>query len=409
MSDLQGLVDALATDLGRPVGLDDRRLRSLAYSPHVDELDRVRLSSILQRVPPRDVTEYLGSLGIDQATAPVRVPSNPGLGMVARVCVPVTFGQNLLGYAWFLDEPEELSDDELRLAEQFAGAAAAVLYRERHLEHTDRARERELLAQLLGHRYGDAQRAAELLGSSGLAAASSDVRVLVARAWSTAAAAMDDAARVRLAAASDRLRRSSAPHHVLTLSVGDDVVILLLVGGAGELARKLDLLRDYMIESFADEPHWTPIVGVSDRQFALAQAPSAYRQALAAAELANSDPQRGPIVRWSDMGAYRTILQLLGGQDPEPFLPQSLVSLLDASDAEMLIGTLGEWLEHGGDTRRTAEALHIHRSSLYNRLHRVERTAGVDLGSGEDRLELHLGIRLWKLAGNEELPRRNAA
>jgi DNA-binding PucR family transcriptional regulator len=73
--------------------------------------------------------------------------------------------------------------------------------------------------------------------------------------------------------------------------------------------------------------------------------------------------------------------------------------LLDSGDAAVLVPTLECYLDLGGDARAAAEALFVHRSSLYGRLHRIEEVARVDLGSGEDRLELHLGLRLWRLGG----------
>jgi DNA-binding PucR family transcriptional regulator len=36
----------------------------------------------------------------------------------------------------------------------------------------------------------------------------------------------------------------------------------------------------------------------------------------------------------------------------------------------------------------------VHRTSLYNRIARVERILGIDLGSGLDRLALHLALLL---------------
>jgi DNA-binding PucR family transcriptional regulator len=50
-----------------------------------------------------------------------------------------------------------------------------------------------------------------------------------------------------------------------------------------------------------------------------------------------------------------------------------------------------------GDAVAAAAELFVHRSSLYNRLHRIEQLAGIDIRSGADRLEMHLGIRLWLL------------
>jgi sugar diacid utilization regulator len=397
--DLQSLVDSLASELGRPVGLDDRQFRSLAYSSHVEELDRVRLNSILQREAPKAVTEYLTSLGIDEVDDHIRIPANPRLGMVARVCLPVRFDATLLAYTWLFDEPTPLSAHEIVLARRFADDAAAVLFRQRQLESADRNRERELLGQLLGLRHGDRREAADGLLSNGLVARAPELHIVVVRAMSAAGAAPDDRVRVRLAAAVDRLRRAAAPHQVLALSAGDEVVVLLALDGPAALDRKLQQLESFLADTVADEPHWLPIVGVSAPHDELSRAAVAYDQARAAAQVSAVDVDRRPIARWDMLGAHRTILSLLRSADPRSCIPPAVVALTEAPDAEQLVATALAWLDHGADARTAAEALHVHRSSLYNRLRRVEAVAGVDLRAGDDRLELHLGLRLWQLAG----------
>ncbi|MEO3876485.1 helix-turn-helix domain-containing protein [Nonomuraea sp. B12E4] len=52
---------------------------------------------------------------------------------------------------------------------------------------------------------------------------------------------------------------------------------------------------------------------------------------------------------------------------------------------------------NAGDVKRTAASLCIHRASLYYRLRRIEEIASVDLSSGDDRLALHLGLKVARL------------
>ena len=64
----------------------------------MENVDAVRLSSILQRQAPAAVRQWLASLSIERADRYVRVPANRGLQMLKRVCVPVRFHDSLLGY-----------------------------------------------------------------------------------------------------------------------------------------------------------------------------------------------------------------------------------------------------------------------------------------------------------------------
>jgi DNA-binding PucR family transcriptional regulator len=48
--------------------------------------------------------------------------------------------------------------------------------------------------------------------------------------------------------------------------------------------------------------------------------------------------------------------------------------------------------------RAAAERLHLHRTSLYYRLGRIAELTGRDLADGGARLELHLALKLVRLA-----------
>ncbi|MGM1061946.1 PucR family transcriptional regulator [Saccharothrix sp. Mg75] len=125
-------------------------------------------------------------------------------------------------------------------------------------------------------------------------------------------------------------------------------------------------------------------VGVSDPH-PPDRAAAAYQQASAAAELARLDPALPARARWSDLGAYRL---LLGDA------PQDVLAALSPEFAR----TLEVYLDSGCDARATAAALHLHRTSLYYRLGRIAELTGRDLSDGRARLELHLALKLVRLA-----------
>ena len=141
------------------------------------------------------------------------------------------------------------------------------------------------------------------------------------------------------------------------------------------------------------------MAAVGDLRAAPAELPAAYAEAELALGVERAAGDFGPLVRWSALGAYRVLARLGAGRDLAALVPDSLRRLLASPEADVLVPTLTCYLDHGADARAAAAALFVHRSSLYGRLHRIEQIAGVDLRSGEDRLELHLGLRLRRLAG----------
>jgi len=406
MNELQGIVDALAAELDRPVNVDDRRFRALAYSSHTEGVDRVRLASILQREAPREVTTWLESLGIAAAEGYVRVPANERLEMVARVCLPIRFDGTLLGYLWLIDDDAvPLSEADLRLALRGAEEVGVELYRMRQLERHDRSRERELLRRLVGHEAdADPAASAAALVRDGFLAQAPAYLVAVMQAFHEDGREPPDAVCVRLVAAAEHVRRSVPPHHLLPLVAGRQVVVALAGADADEAARRVGALAAAAERDLAACPGWSVVVGAGGAHSTAPELVRSHVEAERALRAGCAIPDHGPIARWDELGAYRMLAGLLGDADPAPLLPASLQRLLACPDAAMLVATLERYLDLGADARAAAQALFVHRSSLYGRLQRIEQIAGVDLRSGEDRLELHVGLRLWRLGGGE-LPR----
>lgn len=400
MNELQGIVDALAVTLDRPVGVDDRRFRALAYSSHGESVDPVRLASILQREAPREVIAWLESLGVERAEQFVRVPANADFGMAARVCMPVRFDASLLGYLWLIDEPRPLSQPEIEEARRATEELAVELFRERRLEHEDRERERALLRELTGHSAGRAADAGAALVDEGFLSPAAAHGVIVLQAVHADGCEAPDAVRVHLAAAAEQARRTVAPRHLLVLVAGEQVIALLAASGEQELERRARALSAVAGENLAASPGWSVVTTAGGVCASVRELPVAHGQAQLALRLARRLDGLGPVVHWHELGAYRALLRLVGDRDPAAVVPASVRRLLQSSDADVLVPTLECWLDHGGDARAAAEALFVHRSSLYARLHRIEEIAGADLHAGEDRLELHLGLRLWRMAGS---------
>jgi hypothetical protein len=69
-----------------------------------------------------------------------------------------------------------------------------------------------------------------------------------------------------------------------------------------------------------------------------------------------------------------------------------------------LLETLETYLYVAGNAQLASERLHLHRTSLYYRLQRVEQLARTDLKNGVERLALHLSLKVARMTG-EYVPR----
>ncbi|WP_346177667.1 helix-turn-helix domain-containing protein, partial [Streptomyces cuspidosporus] len=132
--------------------------------------------------------------------------------------------------------------------------------------------------------------------------------------------------------------------------------------------------------------------GVSAPRRGLDDLPAAWPEALAAARAARADARLGPVAEWSAIGPYRLLAALPAAAGPDP----AVRALLEPSHAE-LARTAEAFLDCAGQASRTAQALGIHRQTLYYRLSRVEQLTGLDLDAGEDRLLLHMALKSARL------------
>ncbi|WP_244943066.1 PucR family transcriptional regulator, partial [Streptomyces inhibens] len=130
-------------------------------------------------------------------------------------------------------------------------------------------------------------------------------------------------------------------------------------------------------------------IGIGTRD--LADLPAIWREALDAARAARAEPRLGPIAQWDAIGGYR-MLTALPAAAPDP----AIGPLLAPAHAE-LARTAEVFLDCAGQASRTAQALGIHRQTLYYRLGRVEKLTGLDLDDGEHRLLLHMALKAARL------------
>src|SRR6202012_988019 len=108
-SELQNIVDELASRLDAPTVLEDHEERMVVYSSHRKPIDEVRRESILRRTTRREVMSWVREQGIVPAPEPLRLPGQPDQGILGRLCVPVRCQGRLMGLLFLIDDYTRLS------------------------------------------------------------------------------------------------------------------------------------------------------------------------------------------------------------------------------------------------------------------------------------------------------------
>ena len=399
-SNLQRIVDGLAHNTKRAVAVHDRPGRLLAYSAHQPDVDDIRKQSILTRKGPSRGLAWARTFGIEEATAPVRIPANQALGMDARICAPIRSEGKLLGYVWLLDRDESLEEEQLRTVGSAAEAAALAIRQQQLMEELERGRERELLRDLLSDQQAVRAHAVEELIEDSVLQPAGRVQCMVARPVRDrrGPGAEDRAVRSALERGLQLTRRGLPFQQALHL-VRPGHALLLITSRASEdvAARAARQLQEAVAESLPDG--WKSVVGIGDARETLEEAHISYRHARQAAEVSGVVESFEAVTGWWQLGAYQTLLELPLETLTEESLHPGLARLLRARDSQVWLTTLERYLDLGCDARAAAKSLNVQRGSLYHRLHRIEQLAEIDLGRGDDRLALHLGLKLARLAG----------
>ena len=372
---VQDLVDDLADALGRPVALEDRRWRLLAFSAHTELEDRVRQASILARAAPPDVVAWLDTLGLERAGDVVDTPANGAIGMGPRTCAPVRHGDVLLGFLWVIPGPVALDGAQRATLAGAARAAARTLWAARAGGGEAHARIVALLAELLD----DPDAGVRARAAGELAARQGWTRGTFAVALAEGAAIEEVAERAR--------RRWNADDLVWRVR-GEVATVVAHLGAsdAGAVARAL-------VDAGA------PRAAASSPLTELAGAREALGGAAAALIALEHVPALGPAAAVDDLGSWVFAARLWDASG-RPAVVAPLGALLATRAGAELARALEATLDAGGDVAAAARELHVHRATLYRRLARAGELTGLRLDSGDDRLRAHLALRMWRLAGS---------
>ena len=407
-SELQRIVDSVASRAGRPALIEDRQQRMVVYSEQTGPMDEVRRMSILRRHTTPEVIAFFRQAGVLRAKEPIRTPACAKLRMLPRVCVPIWHNDLLLGFVWFVDADRSMTDEHIAAVSATTTDLALALYRENLAGELASRRETEAVRLLLAEE-GEAQaHGAQTLAEDGVLAEEGQTTALVAWLVPDAGARLDDLARIALEQGLLASRRWVGPRQAVHLLRYDHGV--LLVHGKPRRGRQGPrAVATHLHEALSDAVRGlssvaTVVVGVGQPRPTLPEVRGSYDEAVRAARVAVQLPSAGPVACWSQLGVYRLLSHLTGDTMDGASVHPGLERLLDDPANGPLLDTLEVYLDQAGNAHAAAERMNLHRTSLYYRLQRVEQLAGTDLKDGTERLSLHLALKLARLAGRHRWP-----
>lgn len=379
------MVNDLASQLGLPVILEDAHQQPMAYSPHYDLADQMRMDSIMRLSTSQEVVDYFTPWGLNERREPFIVPGNPDIKVLPRLCVPIRSRAHVIGYLWVL-----LPDQDIEQAQIDEAVEAAALLRQRLLVDAEvRGVETELLLSLVSSSQQERAR--------GIAIAEGRYRMVVGRPCAVLVCFGSGWEQLAVRARFWNAVWGPGGHDQIRGVTDSEGVAIITDGRAGASLRASHepLLAGLRQAAGGGGTEDSLTIGVSDWVDSPEFLHQAYQRAQIAARVAaHIFPER--LGYWAELGAYRFLGQLAG---------QALVDAVDprvlalVNEEPRLAKTVWHFLESRQSTTAIARDLGIHRATLYNRLDRVSER-GLDPRHAPDATILQMGLYALTLAGH---------
>ncbi|QKS72344.1 PucR family transcriptional regulator ligand-binding domain-containing protein [Paenalkalicoccus suaedae] len=109
------------------------------------------------------------------------------------------------------------------------------------------------------------------------------------------------------------------------------------------------------------------------------------------------------LVFYEDLGVYRLFAEIKNTEEMHQFFGETVNALVEYDrdhDLE-LMETLRVYFTHNESLNQTSKALFIHVNTLKYRLQRIKLLTGLSVQSSEDKLMLHLGLKVFDFIKND--------
>lgn len=394
---LDQIVDEVAGFTDRNVSLDDLYGKVLAYHTGKPTTDRARVESIVMKAVPADVVAWENQWAPSSKSQPFIVPANPCLQLLARLCIPLLHEGFRLGYLWVLaanghDSLELLLQQVETMAPRFEGLAVEVMEALGEDHRTTTAREAALRSLLRGN--ADRPAAQQAIWEAAHAPGKR-VAVILLPATGDRRDAMPShlSQRPVRQAVTDALR--TVRDQLLWMVDADHVALLLPASFSARDASALAAAFRQALEVRTDAPqpdHGQVALGTSS---AAGDLTVRYREAVVAAQAGAVDPAAAAGGQWESAGIYQFLARANAAPHPHS---TRYAALRGAARGADLLEMLEMVYDSDAPRQELASRLHIHRTSLYNRLQRMQTILGEDPLSSAVRLDLHLAMKVQRWA-----------
>lgn len=410
-SNLQDIADRLSELVGNPITIEGTDFQLIAHSRQVNNVDDVRKATILERRVPEPVVRVLWSSGVvnhlHASRTPVRVERLDSVGLEGRVAIAVRVGDEVVAHIWVQETIRPLQDNDMLLLQHAANMVALELLNIGYLRETKERMVSNFVDELLVSVNIDGEEAQVRASRLGLSLPS-PYQVIVIGATVEPGSAMNSDVAERQGGEFKRIASDvTFRQGVWSVATQKSHHITLITGTNKADGTDKRHIAQAICNAVVAQGY-DVLVCVSAPEEGFQQVSHAYRDAMRCFHVAGPLGWRNTVVTKSSLGVLQ-LLPLLSHAYKESFggnAGHSRLELLLSADQNQtgfsMIETIEALLDCGGDTKRTAKRLHIHVNTLNYRLRRIFERTGFDLNVGQERLAIHMELKLRRLVGKWE-------
>jgi len=392
--DLSELTRQMAKILHCSVAIEDPSLRLLAHTTN-EPSDEVRKRSIQLGRTPDDVTAYLQKQNLfeklRQNPKPFHLPPNPSVGFTReRIVSPVLVGSQLFGYIWIIASDRPLTSLDYLVIERGAVVAALILSRQEAIYETEQRLKTQLFEGLL-----DPASASLLEG-------------LPENAWQAGlrngcivmaldGGSMDRQSRRQL---TGLVEEHMACEGIWTTAIERGERLAVVAG-----TTNLESMRSAAegLVAFTRTRGFHLKAGISSASKDVDTLRRQYQEAEDTLTLAKTIGQNGQSVwTFDDLGFLGDLLfQSKKGHGSNRYmLILEKIVQYDLEKRTQYFHTLETYIDHLSIANQAAQALYIHRNTLYQRLAKMSDLWGINFQDPLIMLNLNLAVKTWHIDKN---------
>lgn len=392
---LEMLADLISEELECPITIEDDNHRIIAYSRHEDEVDPVRIATIMRRRVPENVINSLWKVGaipkLFETEEPVVVPRIDQVGIRERVAISVRKNKEVVGFIWA--HPSKPFDEQKIIILQEAAKAVKnqLIQRQKQKTETEKNYEELFWKLLTGHftRLRDLEQVNERYN-------------LVLKGMMTVVI-------VDFLQPVNRLVERQTNYLVETMqqlpiiarTFDNGQLILLVRLPEKEKDQALSDFINNLIGKIKERQNISGIVAASgsmtDNPLALARS---YQEALYVLKVKQQFPSAAAsIFGYEKLGVFQFIedLAVIRKRSGYQNLAIEKLSQYDDNHHANLQETIFTFLQYDGNMNDAAKALHIHANTLAYRLKRISEIADINLKDANQKMTLYLDLLIKQL------------